>query len=359
MDNRFLQLHLLTSYPPSNLNRDDLGRPKTAMMGGANRLRVSSQSLKRAWRMSPVFEEAVGENRGVRTKEMGEVVFKKMVELGANEKLAKATASKIAEVFGKLKKPKKDEKDENAMSALHIEQLAHFSPTELTRINDLVKVLASDSREPDKDELKLLETGHGASDIAMFGRMLAGSPGNNVEASVQVAHAIGVHKSSIEDDYFTAVDDLNDKADDAGAAHIGEIEFGAGLFYLYICVDRAQLLKNLDNDSELSDKTIAALVECAATVAPTGKQNTFASRAYASYVLAELGSRQPRSLSVAFLDPVSAARDGMLNNAITSLEDNYKKMDSVYGPCAASRRSMNAKTGEGSLSDLISFASSD
>ena len=55
----FIQLHLLTSYPPSNLNRDDLGRPKTAIMGGKTRLRVSSQSLKRAWRTSDLFESAL------------------------------------------------------------------------------------------------------------------------------------------------------------------------------------------------------------------------------------------------------------------------------------------------------------
>ncbi len=55
----FIQLHLLTAYAPANLNRDESGRPKTAYMGGVERLRVSSQSLKRAWRVSETFEGAM------------------------------------------------------------------------------------------------------------------------------------------------------------------------------------------------------------------------------------------------------------------------------------------------------------
>ena len=41
---QFIQLHLLTSYAPSNLNRDDMGQPKTAKLGGVTRLRISSSS---------------------------------------------------------------------------------------------------------------------------------------------------------------------------------------------------------------------------------------------------------------------------------------------------------------------------
>ena len=113
----------------------------------------------------------------------------------------------------------------------------------------------------------------------MFGRMLASSPAFNVEAAVQVAHAITIHKVAVEDDYFSAVDDLNRGEEDVGAAHIGEAGFGAGVFYLYLCINRELLLENLGGDTSLTAKTLEALVHAATKVSPTGKQNSFASRA--------------------------------------------------------------------------------
>jgi len=337
---RFIQLHLLTSYPPANLNRDDLGRPKTAMMGGVPRLRVSSQSLKRAWRKSEVFESALKGHVGTRTKSMGQEIFKVLIEKGVAEKKATDWTKAIAGVFGKLKK-----------DSLDIEQLAHFSPEEETAINDLVATLAERGSEPEADELKLLRKQHTAADIALFGRMLASSPAFNTEAACQVAHAISVHKVAVEDDFFTAVDDLNNGEEDMGAGHMGETEFAAGLFYQYICIDRTLLNENLGNDIALTGKTLAALIEAAATVAPTGKQNSFASRARASYILCETGNQQPRSLSAAFLKPVAST--DMLNTAISSLEEAVEKMDNAYGPCADARASMDVQHGEGSLAGII------
>ena len=126
----FVQLHLLTSYPPACLNRDDLNRPKTAVMGGVQRLRLSSQSLKRAWRTSEIFEEALGGHIGTRTKEMGVRVYKRLKDAGGAEKSAKEWTQKIAAQFGKLKATSK----ENPLQDLEIEQLAHFSPEEITLI---------------------------------------------------------------------------------------------------------------------------------------------------------------------------------------------------------------------------------
>ena len=139
-----------------------------------------------------------------------------------------------------------------------------------------------------------------------------------------------------------------------GAGHMGETEFAAGLFYLYACIDRDLLEKNLDGDSELANKTIASFIECAATVAPTGKQNSFASRARASYILCEQGDQQPRSLSVAFLKPVRGS--DMLNTGMDQLNKTMENMDKVYGSCADKRKSMNASTGEGSLAEIIACA---
>jgi len=344
----FIQLHLLTSYPPSNLNRDDLGRPKTAMMGGKTRLRVSSQSLKRAWRTSSIFADAMKGHIGTRTKTMGIEVYEALKSKGVAEKIAKEWARQIAEVFGKGKKANAV----NPLDELEIEQLAHFSPEEKTAIDVLVDKLATTKAAPSADDLKLLRENHTAADIAMFGRMLASSPAFNTEAAVQVAHAITVHDVAVEDDYFTAVDDLNKGDEDMGAAHIGETEFGAGVFYLYICINRDLLQENM-GDKTLADKAVGALVEAAAKVSPNGKQNSFASRAYASYILAEKGEQQPRSLSVSFLKPVHG--EDVLSKAIEAIVNKRANMEKVYGKCSEATKTMNAETGEGSLAEIITF----
>jgi CRISPR system Cascade subunit CasC len=342
---KFIQLHLLTSYPPANLNRDDLGRPKTAIMGGSERLRISSQSLKRHWRTAELFEESLADHLGTRTKRLGIEVFNELVKLEVAKKQAQEWAIDIANVFGKAKK-----------DSLEIEQLAHISPAEWDAVKTLVKVLANEQRPPLAEELNLLRKDQTAVDIALFGRMLASSPVFNVEAACQVAHAISVHSVTVEDDYFTAVDDLNDGNDDLGAAHIGEAGFAAALFYSYICIDKGLLIDNLGGNQALAEQALRALIETAVKVSPKGKQNSFASRAYASYVLVEKGRQQPRSLSVAFLKAVDDK--DMASAAIDSLQQHYANLDHVYGDCADQRYSLNALTGEGRLTELLDFIAS-
>ena len=345
----FLQLHLLTAYPPACLNRDDLNRPKTAVMGGVPRLRISSQSLKRAWRTSEQFEGALKGHVGTRTKLKGVEIYQRLTKAGVKEKDAKEWAQAIAGRFGKLKAAKQDK----PLNDLEIEQLAHFSPEEETAIAALTEKLAAEKTKPTDEELNLLRKMHSAADIALFGRMLADSPGFNTEAACQVAHAITVHRAAVEDDFFTAVDDLNTREEDAGSAHMGEQGFGAGLFYLYVCVNCDQLREQLKD--ELAGKTIRALIESAATVAPTGKQNSFASRAWAYYALAEKGSRQPRALSLAFVKPV---REGdMLGDAVAALTGMRDNLDKVYYQGkAVESRSIDAVTGEGDFEALKQWA---
>ena len=357
----FIQLHLLVSYPPSNLNRDDLGRPKTAIMGGKTRLRISSQSLKRAWRTSDIFASAVPGHTGIRTKNLG-VYIKKSYETGMklsdllsgnegaepvftgiDEEKASAWARVLSEQTGKLK----------GAESLSIEQLTHFDPSEISALEKVIAVTAASLKEPGEEDTAVFLTVLSGVDIAMFGRMLAASPRFNIEAAVQVAHAITVNTVVIEDDYFTAVDDLNRGEENIGAGHLGEMEFGSGVFYLYLCINRSLLLENLDNDKDLANKALAALVEATAKVSPSGKQSTFASRAYASYMMVEKGTQQPRSLSVAFLKPVTD--NDILAAAIARLNDTKLKMDTVYGPCADSVTVMDASAGTGSLKEIIAF----
>lgn len=337
----FIQLHVLTNYPPSNLNRDDLGRPKTAIMGGQQRLRISSQCLKRSWRTSDVFESALGAFKGIRTKAMGKEIYNALIQKGIEEKQATEWAISIAKIFGKVKK-----------KSIEIEQLMHFSIEEKQAIDSLVAKLIQEKRAPLETELNLLRKDRSTVDIALFGRMLADNPLFNIEASVQVSHAITVHKVAVEDDWFTAVDDLNLGEEDSGAAHLGETEFGAGLFYLYVCINRDLLLENLGNNEELVKKTLRALAETIFTVSPTGKQNSFASRAYALYVLAEKGIVQPRSLASAFLKPVEA--ENMASTAITELKTTLENFNNVYN-LKNEYKEMNVLRKEGTLHEMLDF----
>ena len=367
---KYIQLHILTSYPASNLNRDDLGRPKTVIMGNAQRLRISSQSLKRAWRTSDVFQQELGADIGIRTKEMGKYVYislnsgRKLTEvieerdyssisgMTSNDvdKKSKEIAKSIAGVFGQPKTLKKENIEKDPLLDLEIEQLAHFSPTEIKGIERLIEECRTIDAVPEGGQLELLRRENQAADIALFGRMLAASKRYNIEAAVQVAHAMTVHKTEVEDDFFTAVDDLN--VEDSGAGHMGIAEFGAGLFYLYVCVDRELLKENLGGDQDLTSRTLQALCRAACTISPGGKQNSFASRAYASYCLAEKGDAQPRTLSVAFLKPVSG--DDLLGKAVTCIEETRSKMESVYGVTSESK-SFNAVQGSGKLDEICGF----
>jgi CRISPR system Cascade subunit CasC len=368
---RFIQLHLLTAYPPANLNRDDMGSPKTAKMGAYDRLRVSSQCLKRIWRTSESFEQALEGHIGTRTKEMGLKAYQQMINKGVSHKKALEWTQTIAVVFGKLKQLPKKEKDDlkklpadsgerikKELVELEIEQLAFFDTQEEQDILNLADKIAEREEEASSEELNLLRKNVTDVDIALFGRMLASSPAFNIEAACQVAHAISVHPIVIEDDYFTAVDDLNDGQEDAGAAHIGETRFAAGLFYSYICINRELLIDNLGGDKVLANKAIRALTEAAVKVAPEGKQNSFASRAYASYVLAEKGNQQPRSLSVAYLKPIfDRENKDFIEDSITALVTQKDNFDKVYGDCADSRYEMNVPKAQGSLVELLNFVS--
>lgn len=342
----FVQFHLLTAYPPANLNRDDTGRPKTAVFGNAPRLRVSSQSLKRAWRTSPLFQTALAGKLGTRTQRFGSQVREHLAAKGVEPEKAQAVARQVADLFGKPK----PEKDNDPTT---IEQLAFIGPEEWQSALELAEKLAAGEKVELKADavLRRVDT---AVDIAMFGRMLADDPAFNREAAVQVAHAITTHRAVVEDDYYTAVDDLKTAAEDAGAGFVGEAGFGSGLFYLYLCIDRDLLTRNLGGDEELARAGIAALVEAAARVAPKGKQASFASRAHASYALVERGTAAPRTLAAAFLKPVSG--DDILASSIERLRATRDAFARAYGDAPEASAEMNVPAGSGSLSEVIACA---
>ncbi|WP_440950728.1 type I-E CRISPR-associated protein Cas7/Cse4/CasC [Methanosphaerula subterraneus] len=398
----FIQFHMLISYPPSNLNRDELGRPKMATMGMSERLRISSQSLKRAWRTSQLFQQEVMSPLGKRTRGLGERVQyallnglslydllyseEEAIQIAEPIPKEKATrwAARIAEAFvDNLDKKKEEQSDASESSeppkkkgraskksnikeaSLGSQQIVFIAPSEISKIDQLLSTLRQEKdNDPTIDQLKELLSDLYSVDIAMFGRMLANAPSWNAEAAVQVAHAITVHEAAVEDDYFTAVDDLN-RDDQSGAAHLNITEFGAGVFYLYVCVDRDGLLKNLKGKEELTDHALEALVKTMTQVSPTGKQASFASRASAQYLLAERGPQQPRSLSAAFLSPrvfLSPEKQdefgGFMGATVAALEDMREKLNKIYGQGYIESRSFNVDKGTGSLAEILELVKS-
>lgn len=357
----FLQLHVLTAYPTSNLNRDDTGRPKTVEFGGVPRLRISSQSLKRAWRTSDVFSQRLGERVGKRTQRLGEELFEHLQNGGMSAKKASDVARQIAQLFGKLSDKDSSEDATSSSERTYIKQLAFIAPQERERALALAdRALAGEKIDPAPADV--LVATDGAADIAMFGRMLADNPAYNREAAVQVAHALTTHRVLVEDDYYVAVDDLKNPRDhaDVGTSFIGVQEYGAGLFYIYICIDCNLLARNVGGDSSIARDAIAALVECAMKVSPRGKQASYASRAYASFGLAERGNQQPRTLAAAFLKPVSGdeERGDIAAASIKRLEAFSENLDRVYGECADRRVRFLAtpEKAEGSLAQVVEFA---
>jgi CRISPR system Cascade subunit CasC len=414
---RFIQLHILTFYPPSNLNRDDTGRPKSAIMGGVERLRVSSQAIKRAVRTSdifargvgqalgidtPNFDEALGRSLGVRSKRIVGLMIDEVLKLrpdwaGDRDAVGAKVKAAIAKAKGKEETNSEDEGDEDeapksktgkkdksanklaigspsTKRPLDTNEAVHLGPEEITNAKKIAQAIA-EGKVVDPKQVALLVEQPKAADIAMFGRMLADNRGYNVEAAVQVAHAVTTHKAVIEDDYFTAVEDLkrpDEFADDAGAAHVSELGFGSGVFYLYVCIDKALLVNNLGGDAVLAAQGLGALTEALATVSPTGKQASFASRARASFILAEKGDQQPRTLSAAFVKPVDIGGNpggtgnpgggdnpeigsDILGSSIAKLQTLRQAMDKAYGACADAHCVMDVMARKGTLSEIKAF----
>lgn len=347
----FVQFHLLTAYPPSNPNRDDQGRPKQALMGGAPRLRLSSQSLKRAVRECSYFADDLAGNIGTRTKRLFEKLREKLIRDGASDDAAQKAAEKVAALFGKLEVPKKDEPTRQMATTL-----AFISPDEWRLAEELAARFLADEDLPGAKELKKLVLRHadGAVDIAMFGRMLADDPDFNRDAAVQVGHAITTHRVLAEDDWFSALDDLKTREEDSGAGHLGETGFGSGVYYLYACVNVDLLIENLAGDRDLAARGLDKLARALATATPTGKQNSFAHRPRAGFIRAEIGTQQPRDLSGAFFAPVTGA--DLLTASKEALAITVAQIDRAYGACCDDYRVMDVQAGAGTLDEVAAFA---
>ncbi|XWX05450.1 type I-E CRISPR-associated protein Cas7/Cse4/CasC [Aggregatilineales bacterium SYSU G02658] len=325
-----VEIHALQSFAPSNLNRDDTGNPKDTVFGGTRRLRISSQAQKRPIRLSPHFREEVGKAAGVRTKRLVEELTRALMEGGVpNEQAGKFAAAFVKKIAGL--------NEDNNQSAV----LVYISPDEFKSIAGQLAEAARQTAEgadvPDKiikDTIKLLERDKSrltAPDLALFGRMLANSPELNVDAAAQVAHAISTHSSSIEFDYFTAVDDLAPR-EQTGAGMIGTVAFGSATYYRYARVDVSLLERNLGTDAALAQATVMGFMRAFLYALPTGKQNTFAAHNLPEFVIGIVRpDHQGWSLANAFEVPVrSKHNEGYLAPSIQALVQHWLKMERAY-----------------------------
>src|SRR5574344_2351684 len=256
--NRPVEFHILQSFPVTCLNRDDVGAPKTAMVGGVTRARVSSQCWKRAVRLA--MHEVSGVERGVRTKLLSDLVAKECLALGATEEQAKACGEKIENIFIKGSDSKKDD-EEKAEDDSKSDTLLFLAPAEVKLVAEKMKeagfnpdkvITQKDAKKQAKElsdvigKSKFAQTAAlNGLDIALFGRMVAQAPTMDVEGAASFSHAISTHKVTNEVEFFTALDDFSTEQ---GSARMGSLEFNAATYYRYICLDLGQLYETLGGD---------------------------------------------------------------------------------------------------------------
>lgn len=353
----FVDIHILQTVPPSNINRDDTGSPKTAVYGGVRRARVSSQAWKRATRK--MFSELVDPaTLGVRTKRVVELVAERIGN--AVDDPAEAASKVIKEAGIKLEKPtakKKGKDDEPAEPADQLEQskyLLFLSATQIDRLAQLA-IDTANTGTTDKGAAKAAANGADSIDVALFGRMVADSTDLNVDAAAQVAHALSVHSVNNEFDYFTAVDDRAPE-DNAGAGMIGVVEFNSSTLYRYATVNVDQLAKNL-GDKEATAVAVANFLTAFVRSMPTGKQNTFANRTLPDAVVISVRTDQPVNLVTAFESPVEALGTARSTGAAKQLLERYRALETAYGTSEATNYVVVAASGVEVLAELATPAS--
>jgi CRISPR system Cascade subunit CasC len=326
----FVELHMIQNFAPANLNRDDTNNPKDCEFGGVRRARVSSQCIKRAIRLSPVFAETTGVEVGQRTKYLVNLLKDRLVEAGKSEEGAVAVLTDFVPDYAS----KLDGKSDGNKTAV----LIYIGQAEIDALVQALldnwKDLSDDAARKKlvKDLVKAHKGQTSAPDIALFGRMLAEQPELGLEAACQVAHAISTHRVTMEMDFYTAVDDLNPD-DTAGAGMMGFTGFDSACFYRYACIDWEQLVANLNGDADLARHTVEGFLRAAVEAVPSGKQNAFAANNPPSLVLAAVRDGSfAWSLANAFEKPVYARGDsGLVGPSVEALDAYWGRLTEAYG----------------------------
>ena len=334
---------MLKNYPPVNLNRDESGAPKSCMFGGTTRGRVSSQCLKRSWRTSPLLSQTVGlEHLGLRTRQLPQLVADKLAEMGVSQEYIEAVLPKISG-FGN--KDGTENKDGNYTAQIvfyapeDIQAVAETVEKKLKECQSLKEVKALKGKEL-QEAVKGAEVRPITLDMALFGRMVTSNAFRDVEAAMQVAHAISTNKLNMESDYFTAMDDLLSGAtmEETGSAMIGDTDYNSACYYLYASLDTDILQENLryTQDAEkLIQTAVPALIRTMALTNPSGKQNSFAGNVLPSAILIECKEEKvPVSMVNAFVRPIKPepANDyDIVRGSIQALADQVDTIQNSFG----------------------------
>ncbi|AAU92786.1 CRISPR-associated protein, CT1975 family [Methylococcus capsulatus str. Bath] len=399
----FLQIHSLTSYHATLLNRDDAGLAKRIPFGDAVRLRVSSQCLKRHWRES--LKQTIPLPTGLRTRHVFErEIYPRLKQEGVEDSLAKQlTLSLMGLLLQKSDKTAKPEKakkgkngheeqaefdfeegagtEESSAGDLRVKQPILFGRPEVDYLISLLKACAEEGSgaekalqaklKGDKANFKAMLKAAGHGDLyaglegALFGRFVTSDVLSRSDAAVHVAHSFTVHGLDTEVDYFTVVDDLN-REEETGAAHAGDMELGAGLFYGYVAVDIPLLVSNLTGcdttrwaEQEPADvrKVLTGLIRAIATVSPGAKLGATAPYAFSEFVLLETGKQQPRALSNAYLQALPMRGDP-LQAAIDALAKYLRALDAMYGRTSDSRSVASTRAFDADLAPTNSLDAS-
>jgi len=348
---RFLQIHTLTSYPATLLNRDDSGLAKRLPFGESSRTRISSQCLKRHWRRPGHDESAIkrepwalqniGSPMAVRSREIPERrIAPALAGSGTEETRDAAIKALTRLLYTPGKKDAPEIRDRQALLIGDVEIAYRAKRTrEILEAKDTDSPKKVDaaietwlSRKGEQNNLNsMIENRRGAIEAgleaALFGRMVTSDPDANTDAAIHVAHAFTVHAEASESDYFTVVDDLKSAEGESGAGGLFDTELTAGLFYGYVVVDVPLLVANLGGDAALAGQVVEHLVHLIATVSPGAKKGSTAPYAYAELMMIEAGAAQPRTLANAYRNPSAARTD----QAVNQLIEYIGKVDAAYG----------------------------
>ncbi|GAA0415003.1 type I-E CRISPR-associated protein Cas7/Cse4/CasC [Streptomyces luteireticuli] len=326
----YIDVHILQTVPPANLNRDDQGNPKEAYFGGVRRSRVSSQAWKRATRVH-FAERTPEQDLATRTRRISGALAGLLAD-GTD-----LSAEDAARLSTALLKPLKISEGKKEGDTAY---LFFFGRRQLEDVAALVRERAADLARLDDEELaeeikqlpvqEKFSTGH-PMDVALFGRMVADVPALNVDAATQVAHALSTHAVELEFDYFTAVDDeTSKKGDEPGAGMIGTIGFNSATLYRYATIGLHQLVHNL-SDGEAAVSAAEEFVNSFARSMPGGHGNSFAHRTLPSLVAVVVRHDQPVNLVSAFEKPVDASSTGIATESACRLAYEYATAVSNWG----------------------------
>lgn len=312
-----IEIHAIQNHSPANLNRDDLGAPKTCYFGGVLRSRISSQCIKRSIRMSESFERLLG---GVRTRQLAKLIAEEEPDQKRREAATKR-AVKILEACGF--EPRKGS-DRSKMLVY----------TTREAIGEMARLLHGGGKKTDEQLASqfgsLISERTAMPDMALCGRMLETGKlvDTTVEAALQVAHAISTHAARPEVDYYVAADDV--PGDDKGAGFVDEAMFSSACFYKYFSINWETLVENLKGNKELAAHTVGAFIRGAARTNPTGKQNSFAAHNPPDGMLVEFKDA-PISYANAFASAIVQNDGDLISQSIAQLAQYAHDLDVGYG----------------------------